>query len=210
MWWVRHHRAHHSYTDTDRDPYNARRGFLFSHIGWLIGLNPSAWGKVDMSDLQNDPIVRWQQRYYLIIGLLVSPGLTTAIAHFGWDDWKGGLLYGYYFRMFVGYQSTFLVNSLAHAPWGGTQPYSDRHTARNVPGFLAFLSAGEGNHNFHHTFPSDYRNGLRWFEGDPTALVIEVCQWLGLAWGLKTTKASEIEEARRCQIERRAAKLSQG
>ncbi|XP_018058472.1 PREDICTED: acyl-CoA desaturase-like [Atta colombica] len=34
--WARDHRVHHKFTDTDADPYNARRGFFFSHIGWLL------------------------------------------------------------------------------------------------------------------------------------------------------------------------------
>jgi stearoyl-CoA desaturase (delta-9 desaturase) len=35
-WWSRNHRAHHRYTDTDKDPYNARRGFFYSHLGWML------------------------------------------------------------------------------------------------------------------------------------------------------------------------------
>lgn len=34
--WCRDHRLHHKYSDTDADPYNASRGFFFSHMGWLM------------------------------------------------------------------------------------------------------------------------------------------------------------------------------
>ena len=34
--WCRDHRVHHKYSDTDADPYNVRRGFFFSHMGWLL------------------------------------------------------------------------------------------------------------------------------------------------------------------------------
>lgn len=34
--WVRDHRQHHKFSDTDADPHNANRGFFFSHIGWLL------------------------------------------------------------------------------------------------------------------------------------------------------------------------------
>lgn len=200
MWWVRHHRAHHQYTDTDKDPYNAHRGFLFTHIGWLIGYNPSAWGKVDLSDLEKDPVVVWQERYYVIIALLISPGLPIAISHYGWDDWKGGLVYGAAVRLAISMHCTFFVNSLAHASWAGTQPYSDKHTARNVP-LVALLAGGEGSHNFHHTFPSDYRNGMKWFEPDWSTHFILMCQRLGLASDLITTSPSEIEMARLIQIQ---------
>ena len=34
--WCRDHRAHHSYTDTDRDPYSAHKGLFYSHYGWVV------------------------------------------------------------------------------------------------------------------------------------------------------------------------------
>ena len=34
--WVRHHRIHHKFSDTDADPHNAKRGFFFSQIGWVF------------------------------------------------------------------------------------------------------------------------------------------------------------------------------
>ncbi|KAJ8965393.1 hypothetical protein NQ314_004144 [Rhamnusium bicolor] len=56
--WVRDHRQHHKYSDTDADPHNAHRGFFFSHIGWLMSRKHPAViekGKtIDMSDLEAD------------------------------------------------------------------------------------------------------------------------------------------------------------
>lgn len=52
---------------------------------------------------------------------------------------------------------------------------------------LNWLSMGEGQHNYHHTFAYDYRNGeLTWWQiFNPASLFIKICQWLGLAWDLK-------------------------
>lgn len=65
--WARDHRVHHKYTDTNADPYNSRRGFFFSHIGWLMcKKHPEVYKqgkKVDMSDLENDPVLLFQQRW---------------------------------------------------------------------------------------------------------------------------------------------------
>ncbi|KAK2834968.1 hypothetical protein FQN49_006736 [Arthroderma sp. PD_2] len=193
--WVTHHRAHHQYTDTDLDPYNARRGFLFTHIGWLVARNPKSWGKVDVSDLMKDPVVVWQSRYYRLLTILFVLILPTSVAHFGWDDWKGGLLYCTVYRTLITSHIVFLVNSLAHSSWAGTQPYSDKHTARNVSPFWALLSGGETNHNFHHTFPTDFRTGLHWSEFDISQWAIRVFEKLGLAWDLTTVSQSEIEQA---------------
>lgn len=50
-WWARGHRAHHRYTDTDLDPYNAHKGLLWSHTGWML-LKPRQKPSVaDVSDL---------------------------------------------------------------------------------------------------------------------------------------------------------------
>lgn len=65
--WVRDHRVHHKFVDTDADPYNAKRGFFFAHMGWLIvRKHPDVINKgklVDVSDLDDDPFVVWQRRY---------------------------------------------------------------------------------------------------------------------------------------------------
>jgi hypothetical protein len=64
--WALDHRVHHKYSETNADPHDARRGFMFSHIGWLVLTpHPEVEEKrkvVDMSDLEADPIVMWQKR----------------------------------------------------------------------------------------------------------------------------------------------------
>ncbi|KAB8256230.1 hypothetical protein BDV32DRAFT_141422 [Aspergillus pseudonomiae] len=183
MWWVRHHRAHHRYVDTDRDPYNAKRGLFYSHVGWLLMRNgEQTWGKVDLSDLKEDPIVVWQQRYYVAIAAITGLILPVSVAHFGWDDLRGGLVYATCFRLVWTWHVTFCINSLAH--WAGTQPFSTRSSARNN-WLLGFVSLGEGWHNFHHAFPYDYRNGVHWYQADITKWCIWVWEKLGLAKNLK-------------------------
>lgn len=194
LWWVKHHRAHHKYTDTDQDPYNATRGLLFSHIGWLLGLNESAWGPVDLSDLKKDPVVIWQDRLYWPILITVGILLPGAVAHCGWDDWKGGILYAGITRIIITQHITFLINSVAHAPWAGTQPYSTSTTAQNIP-LLAILTLGEANHNFHHAFPTDYRNGVNWNEPDFSRWIIWLWEQLGWVKNLKIASPLEIEQA---------------
>jgi stearoyl-CoA desaturase (delta-9 desaturase) len=64
--WARDHRVHHKFTDTDADPYNSRRGFFFSHIGWLmVKKHPEVikqGKKIDMSDLNCDPMLVFQEK----------------------------------------------------------------------------------------------------------------------------------------------------
>lgn len=64
--WSRDHRAHHKYSETDADPHNSRRGFFFSHIGWLlVRKHPDViekGSKIDLTDLLADPVVLFQRK----------------------------------------------------------------------------------------------------------------------------------------------------
>lgn len=64
--WVRHHRVHHKYADTDADPTNIRRGFFFAHIGWImIKRHPECikrMEEVNLKDIEADPIVKFGDR----------------------------------------------------------------------------------------------------------------------------------------------------
>lgn len=92
-WWSRGHRAHHRYTDTDLDPYGAHHGLFWSHIGWMIVKPRRKPGVADVTDLNNNPIVRWQHKYYVWLLLLVAFVLPTVIPGLLWGDWRGGYFY---------------------------------------------------------------------------------------------------------------------
>ena len=66
----------------------------------------------------------------------------------------------------------------------------------------AIITFGEGLHNFHHSFPADYRNGVRWFEYDPTKWLIFLCSKVGLAYDLRRIPDSEILKSR-LQVQQR-------
>lgn len=164
--WCRDHRIHHRYVDTEKDPHNANRGFLWSHMGWLIVKpDPKQAVSVDISDLTSDRVAMWQDKYFGPLCLFTGYVLPMMVAGFGWDDALGGLLYAGILRVFLFQQATNCVNSLAHIL--GDQPYADTHSPRDHL-VTAILTFGEGYHNFHHEFPSDYRNGVNWFDYDPT------------------------------------------
>ena len=56
---------------------------------------------------------------------------------------------------------------------------------------------GEGYHNFHHRFQIDYRNGIRWYQFDPTKWWVWSAARVGLARGLRRVPAERVEAARR-------------
>ncbi|KAL4077434.1 delta 9-fatty acid desaturase protein [Scleroderma citrinum] len=191
IWWARGHRAHHRYTDTDLDPYNARQGLLWTHIGWVIAKPRRRHGKVDVSDLKRNDIVMWQYRYYPWLVLAMAIAFPTLVAGIGWGDWKGGYVYAAFLRLVIVHHSSSCVNSLAH--WLGEAPFDDKHSPRDHL-FTALVSLGEGYHNFHHQFPMDYRNAFKWYQYDPTKWLIWLCSKIGLASHLKTFPENEIQK----------------
>jgi len=192
--WSARHRVHHRHVDdNERDPYSIGRGFWFAHIGWMLREYPS--GKVDFSlvkDLQRDPIVAWQHRWYWPMTIFMNAGLPLLLGWLAGDLWGVFLLAGV-LRLVVNHHFTFFINSLAHM-WGN-RPYSDEHSAKDN-WFLSILTYGEGYHNFHHTFQSDYRNGVRWWQFDLNKWFISLCNGLGLAYNLKRVPRFKILRAR--------------
>jgi len=142
QWWSRGHRAHHRWTDTEKDPYSAHRGLIFSHIGWMLVKRPG-WkiGYADVDDLQKNKLVQWQHEKYTTLALLMGIFFPTLIAGLGWGDWRGGFYFAAVTRLVLLHHATFCVNSLAH--YLGEGPYDDRHSPRDH--FLtALLTFGEG------------------------------------------------------------------
>lgn len=191
-WWAHSHRVHHRYTDTNKDPYDARQGLWYSHLGWmLVKPNPKYRARADISDLTSDWVVKLQHKHYLSFMLLMAYILPTLIAGLGWGDYWGGFIYAGILRSFCIQQVTFCVNSLAH--WIGRQPFDDRRTPRDHL-LTALVTFGEGYHNFHHEFPSDYRNALKWYQYDPTKQTIYLLSKLGLAYNLRTFSYNAIQQ----------------
>lgn len=200
--WSADHRRHHKYVDTDRDPYNATRGFWYSHIGWVLQKTRPAVELHPVPDLARMPLVRWQHRYHPVIGGLVGFVAPTLLGWAFGDPW-GGLIVGGVFRLIVTYHATFSINSFAH--WLGSQPYSDAHTPRDST-ITALITMGEGYHNYHHAFPLDYRNGIRLYQFDPTKWLLWTLSTVGLTRDLRRAPLPLVERARWLMEQKRLAR----
>ena len=178
--WSHDHRLHHKHVDTDKDPYCIKKGFWYAHFTWML-LRDDNFDHQIVQDLKKNPLVMFQHRYYAILLTLAN---LAVMLFFGWlfNDFVGAFVLLVLTRMFINHHVTWFINSLAHT-WG-VQPYSREHTAVNN-WIVAILTLGEGYHNFHHTFAGDYRNGVRWYQIDPTKLVIWTLSKVGLARGLR-------------------------
>lgn len=204
--WAAQHRVHHRYVDdVDHDPYSIKRGFWFAHMGWMLRNYPS--GELDFSnahDLEQDPIVMFQHRHYLVIALGMNFGLPLLL---GWacGDPLGFLLIAGLLRLVLSHHVTFFINSLAH--YWGRRPYTTQNTARDND-LIALITYGEGYHNYHHLFQWDYRNGVRWWQFDPTKWMIAALSWTRLTRNLRRAPEFKIQRAMlQRQFERAQARL---
>ncbi|HEY5755501.1 MAG TPA: acyl-CoA desaturase [Steroidobacter sp.] len=191
--WASSHRVHHRHVDdVDHDPYSAKRGLWFSHMGWMLRNYES--GKQDFrnaKDLEANPIVAFQHKHYVLITTAMNLGLPLLLGLINGDIW-GSLLLGGFLRLVVSHHCTFFINSLAH--FWGSRPYTTENTARDN-GVLALFTWGEGYHNYHHLFQWDYRNGIRWYQWDPTKWLISGAKFVGLARSLKRVPEFQIRQA---------------
>ncbi|WP_227429585.1 acyl-CoA desaturase [Psychrobacter sp. I-STPA6b] len=191
--WCSGHRTHHRHVDDPiQDPYSAKRGFWFSHIGWMLRKYPS--GQFDyknIPDLTRDKVLQIQHKYYGLWVLATNIGLVSAVGWMIGDVW-GTLVLAGLLRLVLTHHFTFFINSLCHMI--GTRPYTDTNTARDNF-ILAIATWGEGYHNYHHFFQYDYRNGVKWWQYDPTKWLIVALAKVGLASDLRTVDDVTIKHA---------------
>lgn len=196
--WSRDHRLHHKYSETDADPHDARRGFFFAHMGWLMmRKRPEVLLKgrfIDMSDLKNDGVVMFQRKYYYILALICSVIIPTFVPWYFWseDTLTSFLLCGT-FRYICTLHVTWMVNSAAHL--FGKRPY-DKTIGPRENWFVSLSAIGEGYHNYHHTFPFDYAASEWGPTLNVTTCFIDFCSALGLVYGRKQVSSNAIARVR--------------
>eukprot|EP00934_Nitzschia_sp_Nitz4_P008815 Nitzschia sp. Nitz4//scaffold42_size132992//92664//93769//NITZ4_003410-RA/size132992-augustus-gene-0.107-mRNA-1//1//CDS//3329551751//8805//frame0 len=200
--WSRDHRVHHKFTECEADPHNAKRGFFFAHMGWLLVKKDPAVIKagrdMDFSDLLEDSTVRLQMAldpWWNLFWCYVMPAL---VAKYGWGEtfWNGFFVAGALRYCYV-LHCTWLVNSAAHLY--GDHPYDVTSYPAENP-IVSFLAVGEGWHNWHHKYPFDYAASEYGVSAqfNPSKLFIDMCACVGLVWGRKRgTAAWKMGRARR-------------
>jgi stearoyl-CoA desaturase (Delta-9 desaturase) len=83
--------------------------------------------------------------------------------------------------VFFQHHVTWSINSVCH--FFGRRRFETDDQSTNVA-WLAFPSLGRSWHHNQHAFPRSARHGLRWWEVDPSRLLIRALHRLGLAWNV--------------------------
>jgi len=191
MDWVADHRKHHAHTDQEGDPHSPHvghgsglSGLWHAHVGWLMETQGQADWKRYAPELYEDPAMRKIGRRFPL--LVVLSLLIPTVAGYVLDGFtlRGALLgyiWGGLVRIFLVHHITWSVNSVCH--FFGSRRFDIEDKSTNV-GWLSVLSLGESWHHNHHAFPRSAYHGLRWWEVDPSGLIISTLHRLGLAWNV--------------------------
>ena len=184
LWWAAHHRDHHKYSDTTRDPHSFREdGFWWSHVGWILSRDTEETDFKKIGDLARYPELRWLNQYHLVPGVLLGVGLWFAG---GWH----ALVWGLFVSTSLLWHGTFSINSLAH--WWGRRRYATTDDSKNSF-LLALITMGEGWHNNHHYYQRSTRQGFFWWEIDCTYYILRALAAVGLVWDLHSPPKAVLE-----------------
>jgi stearoyl-CoA desaturase (Delta-9 desaturase) len=192
--WVADHRKHHAHADEEGDPHSPHvghdpgvkgmlAGLWHAHVGWLFTHQGRAERRRYARDLTEDRVMRFINRHFvalvgvsLLLPALAGWALTGRVA-----GALTGLLWGGLVRIFFQHHITWSINSVCH--FFGRRRFDTDDESTNVA-WLALPSFGEAWHHNHHAFPRSAIHGLRWYELDPSGMLIRALGRLGLAWNV--------------------------
>ena len=186
--WSSDHRMHHRHVDTDKDPYNIKRGFWYAHVWWVfeneMKVNPAI-----VRDLMKNKRVLFQHRHLLAM-TVASNALVFGMGCLFMHP-VAALFAGVLLRAFAIHHCTWFVNSLCHM--FGSKTYAKELSAVDNS-LLALVTLGEGYHNYHHASQNDYRNGVGWWHFDPTKWLLWTCARVGLVSNLRRVEKVRLQK----------------
>jgi stearoyl-CoA desaturase (delta-9 desaturase) len=176
LWWAAHHRDHHKYSDLENDIHSPRqRGFLYSHMGWILSerYNETKFDRI--RDFAKYPELIWLNKHHTLVAVIFGVVMFAI----------GGLPYlvwGFGVSTVLLWHGTFTINSLSHV--FGTTRYKTGDDSKNSL-ILALITMGEGWHNNHHYYQSSANQGFFWWEIDLSYYLLKALAVVGVVWDLR-------------------------
>jgi stearoyl-CoA desaturase (delta-9 desaturase) len=190
LWWASHHRHHHRFADKPEDVHSpAQKGFLWSHIMWILTPRYFATDKKLVKSWMKFPELVFLNRFSILVPLMllvvlyISGELLRIYIPSTGTSGIQMVVWGFCISTVALFHATATINSLDHMI--GRRRYNTPDTSRNN-WFLALLTFGEGWHNNHHHYPISTRQGFFWWELDITYYVLVLLSWLGIVKDLTT------------------------
>lgn len=175
LWWAAHHRHHHKYSDQTEDVHSPLKGFVWSHVGWIMCTKFRATQEHLIKDFASFPELRWLNKFHYVPPIALGVGVFLAG---GWS----ALVIGFFLSTVLTWHCTYFINSLTHL--FGRRRYVTTDTSRNSF-VLALLTFGEGWHNNHHYYQSAANQGFFWWEIDMSYYILKALSLVGLVSDLR-------------------------
>ena len=156
--------------------HHCRRGFWFSHVGWILSADYMRTDLNLVRDFRRNPEICFLNRFYWI-----PPFVYALLMYSVWGF--PGLVWGFFISTTALYHCTFFINSLTHMI--GRVRYKSNDGSKNSF-ILAILCCGEGWHNNHHHYQSAVNQGWFWWEVDLSYYILSLLSWFGIVWDLRT------------------------
>ncbi|XP_071715085.1 palmitoyl-monogalactosyldiacylglycerol delta-7 desaturase, chloroplastic-like [Rutidosis leptorrhynchoides] len=185
--WVRTHRYHHQYTDSERDPHTRMKGFWYSHVLWMFDIKSVTKMTCGCSNNVRDMEKQWFYRFMRSTYIAHPIALGLLLYAFGELPF---VVWGMGVRIVWGYHVTWFVNSVCHG-WGD-QVWNTQDLSLNNR-WIGILAFGEGWHNNHHAFSYSARHGLKWWQIDATWYLIRFLEIIGVATHVKLPTPFDIQ-----------------
>lgn len=165
--WVLIHRAHHRYSDKDKDPHSAK-----DISNYIVGKYPSVSSR-GIRELSNSKFNRFMHRYYYSI--ILAYGAFWSML--GADLFCYGFVYPMILNMFAGH----IINWYSHSnfPFNYRIHKTQDNSNNNI--VIAMLTWGEGFHNTHHRYSKRANFAVYPWEIDITYIFALFLRKIGLA-----------------------------
>lgn len=179
--WCKQHRTHHRCEEKPGDPYNINKGFYHAHIGWIYKHKDQKeyleYEKTDVSDLTNNKLLLFQYNYYIYCWTILNIFCNFYILGL-WNETVLNIIFSTIIRITCTLNITWCINSFSHTIGVKPNRKDIRATDHKV---VAYLTLGEGWHNYHHSYPKDYR-ASRIEDFNITTKFIDFTRRIGLSY----------------------------
>ena len=201
LWWAGHHRHHHRHSDQEEDMHSpGRRGFWWSHMGWIVCSKNFRTDYTKIKDFAKFPELVFLNRFDSLIPALLAGaifGIGCLLERYAPGLGTNGpqlLVWAFFISTTALFNFTGSINSLAHII--GKRRFKTDDDSRNSL-LLALATMGEGWHNNHHHYMHSTRQGFYWWEIDLTYYMLRLLESVGLIWNLRPVPAEIYEQARK-------------
>ncbi|MCC2679901.1 MAG: hypothetical protein K0R29_2477 [Pseudobdellovibrio sp.] len=164
LFWVAVHRgAHHPYADTEKDLHSPIHGKFNSYVGWQMRLDPRKVSFKKCGSLLSDPWHVFLHKHYIKIfwGSILLVSLL---------NWRVGL-FMMVIPSFISMHTENCVDLFCHTKGLGYRNFTTTDNSTNI-WWLGYFGFGQGWHNNHHYNQNAAVYSAKWWEVDPTRLMI--------------------------------------